>query len=77
MPISSKSSDTQLKINYNQQRQTPPQENENNNYSSDPYDSQRKLNNGYDYEQESDQYNDQQTSYYETRTNNSISARTK
>ncbi|CAF0720795.1 unnamed protein product [Rotaria sordida] len=73
MPISYKRTRSQRKINHHQQqqqRESVPQNNENDNYIYYPYYSKTTPNNGYEYVQEPDQYEDRRAQYNATYTNN-------
>ncbi|CAF0873924.1 unnamed protein product [Rotaria sp. Silwood1] len=73
MPISSKRTRTQQTIYHHQQQQQEKpvvQDNEYDNYVYYPYYSKTTPNNGYEYVQEPDQYENQQAQYNQTYTNN-------
>jgi hypothetical protein len=70
MPISSKRSGSQQTITRHQQ-QSVPQNNGYDDYVYYPYYTKTTPTHGYEYRQESRQYEQQPRQYYETRTTNS------
>jgi hypothetical protein len=70
MPISSKRSGSQQTISRHQQKSVP-QDNGYDDYVYYPYYSKTTPNGGYEYRQESGQYEEQPRQYYETPTTNS------
>jgi hypothetical protein len=69
MPISSKRTGSQQTIS-RQQQHSAPQDNGYDEYVSYPYYSNTAPDDGYEYVQEPDQYEEQPAQYYKTRSSN-------